>query len=154
MQGSGRLVDACTGCDANGAGDAVDVHHYSPPPNSFAYNGTAGHLAYASLGEFGGVGLGVAGHSWIPGKCHGYATASNSSALTAVYEKYCDTLMADVHVGLSAAVYTQTSDCERECNGVLTYDRQPKTVQDRWAAASKRVLAAAAEVSKLRRRGK
>ena len=71
-----------------------------------------------------------------------------------MYEKYCDTLVADVHVGLSAAVYTQTSDCERECNGVLTYDRQPKTVQDRWAAASKRVLAAAAEVSKLRRRGK
>ena len=25
--------------------------------------------------------------------------------------------------GLSASVYTQLTDCETECNGVLTYDR-------------------------------
>jgi hypothetical protein len=31
-----------------------------------------------------------------------------------------------IEKGLAAAVYTQTTDCEVEVNGVMTYDRIPK----------------------------
>jgi hypothetical protein len=39
--------------------------------------------------------------------------------------------------GLSAVIYTQLTDVETECNGLLTYDREiNKVVPERAAAAN------------------
>ncbi len=42
-------------------------------------------------------------------------------------------------LGLSAAVYTQTTDCEVEVNGLLTYDREILKIPDRVVEAHKRL---------------
>ena len=39
------------------------------------------------------------------------------------YAAYADQLYQMVFQGFSAAVYTQTTDCETELNGLMTYDR-------------------------------
>merc|ERR1712183_1252385 len=97
-----------------GSGDVSDAHHYSPP-GCPKYNATAGHLQYASNGEYGGVGLALKGHEWIPGGCHGYATAADADALTTTYEQYAQQIATwATQKGLSSSVYTQTTDCERE----------------------------------------
>ena len=48
----------------------------------------------------------------------------SSEEVTAEYLKYADQLLELVQRGFSAAVYTQTTDCEGEVNGLLTYDRK------------------------------
>ena len=47
----------------------------------------------------------------------------DTKALTARYEQLIDKLKPLVAKGLAAAVYTQTTDCEGEVNGLMTYDR-------------------------------
>ena len=43
--------------------------------------------------------------------------------------------------GYSAGVYTQTSDCEGEVNGLITYDRKVVKVDiDKVAAANKALV--------------
>ena len=90
------------------------------------------------LGEFGGLGLGVDGHTWS-GKTWGYRGAASKEDLTRKYER----LLAGVwklkeEKGLNAAVYTQITDVETEANGLLTYDREIiKLDLDRAAAVNK-----------------
>ena len=43
--------------------------------------------------------------------------------------------LRDLH-GLSASVYTQITDCETECNGLLTYDRLMKPDAQKIKAAN------------------
>ncbi len=50
---------------------------------------------------------------------------SNSQALTKAYSGLLHELQTmNAIQGLSAAVYTQTTDVETECNGLLSYDRE------------------------------
>jgi len=92
----------------------------------------------AVLGEFGGLGLGVDGHTWT-NKTWGYRGTKSSDDLTRKYEN----LLRGVwdlkdRRGLSAAVYTQTTDVETEANGLMTYDRAVIKVNvERVAAANK-----------------
>jgi hypothetical protein len=100
-------------------GDVNDIHRYpgpgAPPPES----------ARASvLGEFGGLGLPLSGHTWQSQANWSYRGFTTQTALT---DAYVD-LIGRLHplVGtprLSAAVYTQTTDVEIEVNGLMTYDR-------------------------------
>jgi hypothetical protein len=76
------------------------------------------------LGEFGGLGLPVAGHTWQKEKNWGYCTCKTSPELTAAYGELMNNLRPLVAKGLSAAVYTQTTDVESEVNGLVTYDRE------------------------------
>jgi len=113
-----RLVDGVSGWADRGCGDVHDIHVYpgpgSPKPEA---------LRAAVLGEFGGLGLGVDGHTWAP-KHWGYQGTAGRDDLT---EKYVRLLRRTFRLrdkpGLSAAVYTQTTDVETECNGLMTYDR-------------------------------
>ena len=78
----------------------------------------------AALGEFGGLGLPVPGHMWEE-KNWGYKSYKTGAELTEAFEG----LMAATHdligdPGLSAAIYTQTTDVETETNGLMTYDRR------------------------------
>ena len=44
--------------------------------------------------------------------------------VTDTYVDYANQLYKMVSQGFSAAVYTQTTDCETELNGLMTYDRK------------------------------
>ena len=79
-------------------------------------------------GEYGGIlllpeNLSPALSEWAPGKCHGYETRNNSSELTETFVSFAQAIAGLRHQGLSASIYTQITDCETECNGLLTYDR-------------------------------
>lgn len=113
-----RLISNASGWTDAGAGDVMDIHVYPGPGMPEPEERRA-----AVLGEFGGLGLPVEGHRWTE-KHWGYASAKDSSDLT---DQYVD-LLSEVYRlrerGLSAAVYTQLTDVETECNGLYTYDRE------------------------------
>jgi hypothetical protein len=116
----GRLVDPASGWNDFPVGDIHDVHSYpgpaAPPPDT---------ARAAVLGEFGGLGLPIPGHLWVDTKKNwGYRKFENREALTAAYISLTEKLRPLIQAGLSAAVYTQTTDVETEVNGLMTYDRE------------------------------
>jgi beta-galactosidase/beta-glucuronidase len=114
-----RLVDNTSGWTDRKVGDVMDMHKYPGP------GAPAPETARASvLGEFGGLGLPVHGHTWQAEKNWGYRSYTNSVALTSAYLGLVEKLFPLIaEKGLSAAVYTQTTDVEIEVNGLMTYDR-------------------------------
>ena len=130
-----RITDDASGGKCGGCyGNVTDLHHYSPPasPNPDPDKDIA-----ALLGEYGGVLLAVADHQWTLGKCHGYRTVNSSRELTDVYVSYIDTIeQLKMKPGLSASIYTQITDVETECNGVMTYDRVTKFDSTRTKTAN------------------
>ena len=114
-----RLVDATSGWADRGAGDVVDMHSY-PGPGSPKPTDTRA----AVLGEFGGLGLPEIGHMWTEKgwSYQGYKTGDElTNALLGSFGNL-RSLMSEP--GLSAAIYTETTDVETELNGLLTYDRE------------------------------
>lgn len=129
-----RLVDGASGwTDRAGVGDVHDMHNY-PGPGTFPPEPKRA----AVLGEFGGLGLGVEGHTWS-NKTWGYRGTTDRAELTRKYERLLATCWALAsEKGLSAAVYTQLTDVETEANGLLTYDRQIVKVDVARASAVNR----------------
>ena len=69
------------------------------------------------------------GKEWKPRSCHTYLHVNEPSDEAATYNKMAATIQSRVdHV--SAAVYTQTTDVELECDGFLNYDRSNKFSDD------------------------
>ena len=132
-----RLVDTTSGWADRGVGDVHDIHSYpgpAAPPNE--------SRRAAVLGEFGGLGLPVPEHTWQKEKNWGYRNFQNAEELTEAYEKLLEKLRPMVRDGLSAAVYTQTTDVEIEVNGLLTYDRaRIKMNADRVATLNRGLIA-------------
>jgi hypothetical protein len=128
-----RLVNCASGWNDRKVGDVYDVHVYpgpgAPPPEE---------KRASVLGEFGGLGLGVDGHTWAK-KTWGYRGTSSKADLTRKYEILLrGAYRLKDERALSAAVYTQITDVETEANGLLTYDRAVMKVDlDRVAAANK-----------------
>jgi beta-galactosidase/beta-glucuronidase len=114
-----RLVNNASGWTDEGVGDVHDIHAYPGPEMPDVEEKRA-----VVLGEFGGLGLPVAGHTWQEKKNWGYRSCKNSQELTAAYGELIDKLRPLIARGLSAAVYTQTTDVETEVNGLMTYDRE------------------------------
>lgn len=113
-----RLVNSASGWKDRGTGDVMDVHHYPEPVAPAAEENRA-----IVLGEFGGLGLPVTGHTWET-KNWGYRNMSDSLQLLSRYEEFYSIVRKLVKEnGLSASVYTQTTDVETETNGLFTYDR-------------------------------
>ncbi len=113
-----RLVDNASGWTDLKVGDVIDLHSYpdplAPPPEQ---------RRAGVLGEFGGLSLKVENHTWSQ-QTWGYQAMPDAARLTDQYCSLLDkvwTLRRDN--GLAAAVYTQLTDVETECNGFLTYDR-------------------------------
>jgi len=132
-----RLVDCASGwTDVPETGQVRDVHAYpgpaapEPEPNRALV-----------LGEFGGLGLPVKGHTWQAEKNWGYRSFTDADALTRAYIDLIEKLRPLTRTpGLSAAVYTQTTDVEVEVNGIMTYDRaRIKMDPERIAAANRRM---------------
>ncbi|MEO6915341.1 MAG: beta-galactosidase, partial [Chitinophagaceae bacterium] len=74
-------------------------------------------------GEFGGLGLPLDGHTWQK-RNWGYQTFGTADSLLMRYSGFMKDMEEMVRQGLSAAVYTQTTDVEGETNGLMTYDRK------------------------------
>ena len=85
-------------------------------------DGTSGRIS--ALGEFGGLSLPVSGHMLYEGKGWGYRKTNRDMDLMADYTTLVYDLETLVAQGLSAAIYTQTTDVEKEVNGLITYDRE------------------------------
>ncbi len=117
-----RIIDGVTGWTDRGVGHMYDVHNY--PVTSMVipqYNGNR----ISVLGEFGGYGWAVEGHLWAPEKKNwGYKTIDGAMALADNYGRVIYDLKSLIAQGLSAAIYTQTTDVEGEVNGLITYDRE------------------------------
>ena len=115
-----RLVNSVSGWADRGVGDVHDIHVYPGPSSPQPEPKRA-----AVLGEFGGLGLPLEGHTWLAKGNWGYKSFENTDDLLTAYlelVKKLEPLIADP--GLSAAVYTQTTDVEIEVNGLMTYDRE------------------------------
>ncbi len=76
------------------------------------------------LGEFGGLGMPVRGHTWQQERNWGYVSYNTAQELTDAYVSLLTEMRPLIGRGLAAAVYTQTSDVEIEVNGLMTYDRE------------------------------
>jgi Glycosyl hydrolases family 2, sugar binding domain/Glycosyl hydrolases family 2, TIM barrel domain len=115
-----RLVNCASGGNDFPVGDVIDVHRY---PGPFAPIPTEQRAAV--LGEFGGLGLPIEGHTWQGKENWGYRSFTDQGSLTAAYVDLFEQLHPMLaSPGLSAAVYTQTTDVETEVNGLMTYDRK------------------------------
>jgi len=131
-----RLVCGASGWNDMQVGDVHDIHVYPGPSSPVPEDNRA-----AVLGEFGGLGLPLRGHTWQNEKNWGYRNLSSIEELNDGYLKLLDSLRPLVaDPGLSAAVYTQTTDVEIEVNGLLTYDREVLKVDEHAAAAAAKRL--------------
>jgi hypothetical protein len=113
-----RPVNQASGWIDRGFGNVVDRHSYPAPNPPQPESWRA-----AVLGEFGGLGFNVADHMWTS-EGWGYDLFPDRESLTREFESFFERIHEAVDErGLSAAVYTQTTDIETENNGLLTYDR-------------------------------
>ncbi len=113
-----RLVNNASGWTDKGVGDVSDIHSYPGPDMPPLEDRRA-----AVLGEFGGLGLPLTGHLWQAEGNWGYRNFDDTGVYETRYSELIKALYPLVDKGLAAAVYTQTSDCEVEVNGLMTYDR-------------------------------
>ena len=113
-----RLVNPASGGNFYPCGDILDLHHY-PEPKMVLYDPTRATV----LGEYGGIGRKVEGHTWVKDQGWGYVEFDTEEKVTDTYVEYAEQLYQMAFQGFSAAVYTQTTDCETELNGLMTYDR-------------------------------
>jgi hypothetical protein len=114
-----RLVNSASGWTDRGVGDVHDIHVYPGPGAPKPEEKRA-----IVLGEFGGLGLPLENHTWQAKDNWGYRSYSNVEDLNYAFLTLFDRLPDLIAGGLSAAVYTQTTDVEIEVNGLLTYDRK------------------------------
>lgn len=118
-----RLVNAASGGNfEEEPGHIMDLHNYPEP--LMPHPGLFGQKQVLVLGEFGGLGLPVENHTWQEKNNWGYQSFKNKEELLKKYSEFIDMLPAYISKGLSAAVYTQTTDVEVETNGLMTYDRR------------------------------
>lgn len=113
-----RLIDSASGWFDHGLGDFKSVHNYfrklMPIKDSRAY----------VLSEYGGYVYRIKKHCASTGS-YGYRTFHAYSD----FEQGFSRLMLReirplIKKGLCAAIYTQLTDVEEECNGLITYDRR------------------------------
>lgn len=116
-----RLVNDASGGHSTGTGDMHDIHSYPAPRVSDS--GTQVRVC----GEFGGIGYYIPKHSWNSAEGFSYIGTESPDGLLFKYANYFDAVRKmREEQGLSAVVYTQTTDVENEINGLYTYDRIPK----------------------------
>lgn len=137
-----RLVNEASGWHDKGSGDVSDMHNYPGPGMRDPEPERA-----SVLGEFGGLGMPVRGHTWQDEKNWGYVSYDNKEELSDAYVDLLTAMRPLIGRGLSAAVYTQTTDVEIEVNGLLTYDRAiVKMDEPRIVAAAEKLYLPPPEV--------
>ncbi|WP_420593840.1 AbfB domain-containing protein [Deinococcus sp.] len=138
-----RLLNSHSGINFapgdTGAGDLIDIHDYPGPIAPRPQNNRP-----AVLGEYGGNCLRVGGHMWNPASKCPYTTYPDQTSLTSAYVGQVNRLRGLAAQGLSAAVYTETTDVEDELNGFVTYDRQIKKFDFAQVTAANKALVSGA----------
>ncbi|MCO5297924.1 MAG: hypothetical protein M9921_13830 [Fimbriimonadaceae bacterium] len=130
-----RLVDSASGWTDRGVGDVHDIHAYPGPASPQPEAKRA-----AVLGEFGGLGLAEKGHMW-KGDGWGYRSMDSRAALDDGIVDLMERLRGLIgYPGLSAAIYTQTTDVESEINGLMSYDRAVLKVDEKRVRSAVRAL--------------
>ncbi|MBK1879327.1 glycoside hydrolase family 2 protein [Pelagicoccus mobilis] len=132
-----RIVGGPSGWQDHGHGHLADIHRYPGP----AMPDTIKDRALV-LSEYGGIKGQLPGdHTWDPKGGWGYgadtAAQTPEEAAEARNERYRginEELKPLIRAGLSAAIYTQTTDVEVEINGLLTYDRVGYKFAPEWLA--------------------
>lgn len=130
-----RLVLSAAGGNDFGSGDIDDDHFYPGPAAPPAERNRA-----AVLGEFGGFGLPLSGHTWEDEKNWGYRSFRNADELTQAYVDAVAGVRPLVESHLSAAIYTQITDVEIEVNGLMTYDREVLKIDEAKILATSKKL--------------
>jgi hypothetical protein len=123
-------------------GDIYDDHTYVGPGHPLPTDSRA-----VVDGEFGGLGLPVAGHMWFGGG-FAYEMEHSPQQLTDRYVQLTtEVRRCELRCALSGSIYTQPTDVEGELNGLMTYDRRVLKVDaPRVRAVNESVLAAAGDV--------
>jgi hypothetical protein len=127
-----RIVNNASGWTDRRVGDVVDLHAYPGPGMPPLEKARA-----AVLGEFGGLGLPVEHHTWVSAGNWGYRRYTTVEELNRAYGDLLRQLRLHIGDGLSAAIYTQTTDVEIEVNGVMTYDREVVKLSPESIAANR-----------------
>jgi len=107
-----------TGANMWPGADLTDVHSYSDPMLPLKQAGKA-----QVLGEFGGIGVSIAGHEWNPISGLKYNDHAPGQ-FEGIYHYLVENLALLKDEGLSASIFTQPYDVEGEENGLMTYDRE------------------------------
>lgn len=119
---STRIINGVSGWTERHVGDLYDIHNY--PSTSMIFPSVNGDRI-SVLGEFGGLGLPIKEHLWNPNiRNWGYKNIEGGVDLISDYAHLVKDLETLIAQGLSAAIYTQTTDVEGEVNGLITYDRK------------------------------
>lgn len=140
-----RLVNSASGGNFHQVGHILDMHNYPGPvmprPEIF------GSKQAIVLGEFGGLGLPLEGHTWLDKNNWGYRSFRDADTLFMTYDSYLNQIVPFIERGMSAAIYTQTTDVEIECNGLMTYDRKViKVPEKKLKEAARKMYEAAAGI--------
>lgn len=131
-----RLVNSSSGGNFFACGDILDVHNY-PAPRIYLLDDTRANV----IGEFGGIGLALEGHLWAPDRNWGYVQFKTPEEVTDEYLRYIDILYDLSKIAYTGAVYTQTTDVEKEINGLITYDRKViKVNEDKVREANQKLI--------------
>ncbi|MGQ1891317.1 glycoside hydrolase family 2 protein [Thermophagus sp. OGC60D27] len=119
-----RLLNIASGGNFFEVGDIADEHNYPNPKYPLEIPLYDNYIKV--VGEFGGHGWPVEGHLWD--------TTTNNwgyGGLPETKEEYINRYENTARLlgklkdkGISAGVYTQTTDVEGELNGLITYDRK------------------------------
>ncbi|MBR4826672.1 MAG: galactose-1-epimerase [Bacteroidales bacterium] len=117
-----RLVNSASGGNSLLCGDILDSHNYPTPVMKFRSGGAQIDI----LGEYGGIGCAIDGHTWNPEGNWGYrGLCKDGKEVLEKYREYAiDMFIPQIRSGVSAGIYTQTTDVEMEVNGLMTYDRK------------------------------
>ena len=117
-----RLVNAVSGWALLDYGDIYDIHTYDAVP---AAPKNSSNRAIV-VGEYGGIGYPVKDHTWnVNAGGWGYQQYDDPEKLEEAYRiKFNEIIRQQKELGVSGAVYTQTTDVQGEVNGLLTYDRK------------------------------
>ncbi|MBR6306401.1 MAG: beta-galactosidase, partial [Bacteroidales bacterium] len=123
-----RLINSASGGNHRYCGDILDSHNYPRPKMLLRSDGRQIDV----VGEYGGIGYAVEGHTWNKEGNWGYkGLCENGDAVLEKYRHYAlDYLLPSISDGIAGAVYTQTTDVEAEVNGIMTYDREVVKVNE------------------------
>lgn len=117
-----RIINGVSGWTDRNVGDMYDAHNY---PSTAMVLPAYTNDRITVLGEFGGLGLPIDGSLWNPDMRNwGYKNIEGGVDLISDYGHLIFDLETLIAQGLSAAIYTQTTDVEGEVNGLITYDRK------------------------------
>ncbi len=126
-----RAINIASGGNFWPVGDIADHHAYPNP--TFPLDDKRFDDYVKVVGEFGGHGMPIAGHLWNKTR-ENWGYGGLPKDLAEWKERYTRsiTILSELRKGgVSAGVYTQTTDVESEINGLRTYDRINK-VDPAW----------------------